>query len=157
MNKDERRRAQQRLWRAANREHIKKYMKKYMKKYLSDPKVRARMNKRYDRYRANHPERYILSIASTTARKRGIRFNLKESDIIIPKRCPVFGLKLERKAKSRATTPTLDRINPRRGYVRGNVAVISHLANRLKNNATAAQHRRIADWMDTMTKQRRAR
>lgn len=33
------------------------------------------------------------------------------------------------------------------GYVPSNVIVMSYLANRLKNDGTAAQHARIAQWM----------
>lgn len=36
-------------------------------------------------------------------------------------------------------SPTLDRIIPRKGYVRGNIIVISFFANRVKNNATVEQ------------------
>lgn len=33
------------------------------------------------------------------------------------------------------------------GYVPGNVEVISFRANRIKNNGTADEHERIAQWM----------
>ena len=34
------------------------------------------------------------------------------------------------------TSPTLDKIIPERGYVKGNVQVISHKANSMKRNAS---------------------
>lgn len=33
-------------------------------------------------------------------------------------------------------SPTIDRINPKLGYIKGNVWVISNKANRFKNDAT---------------------
>jgi hypothetical protein len=45
---------------------------------------------------------------------------------------------------------SLDRIDPVLGYVQGNIAVISHLANTLKNNCTDPQvFRRIAEYLET--------
>jgi hypothetical protein len=62
-------------------------------------------------------------------------FELQVEDIAIPERCPVFG---ERLVTGRETSgpwsPTLDRVIPELGYVRGNVWVISLRANVLKRN-----------------------
>jgi hypothetical protein len=44
----------------------------------------------------------------------------------------------------------LDRIIPEEGYVAGNVNVVSYRANRIKNDGTAEEHLKIADWMDSM-------
>lgn len=100
----------------------------------------------------NFPSRrthVMLNAAKRKAWKLNLPFDLVKNDVIIPEFCPVFGLKLERgKGRSHYASPTLDRLIPSLGYVRGNVAVISMLANSMKGNATAVQHRRIADWMD---------
>lgn len=46
-------------------------------------------------------------------------------------------------------SPTLDKLNPTLGYVKGNVAIISHLANSMKQNVTdPAAFRRLADWLE---------
>jgi hypothetical protein len=51
-----------------------------------------------------------------------------------------LGLKLEQgNGKSTASSPSLDRIDSSKGYVKGNVRVISHRANLLKNNATVEE------------------
>jgi len=44
-------------------------------------------------------------------------------------------------------SPTLDRIDPNKGYVKGNIQVLSHLANMMKSNATAEELHLFADWI----------
>jgi hypothetical protein len=46
----------------------------------------------------------------------------------------------------------LDRVIPELGYVPGNVAVISLRANTMKQDATAAELRVLADWIDNHTR-----
>lgn len=41
-----------------------------------------------------------------------------------------------------------DRLAAGKGYVPGNVAIISMRANQIKNDATAEEHCRVAAWMD---------
>jgi hypothetical protein len=51
------------------------------------------------------------------------------------------------------SSPSLDRFYPERGYVAGNCFVISSLANRIKNNATAPQVAQVAVWMQQTAEQ----
>lgn len=44
-------------------------------------------------------------------------------------------------------SPSLDRIIPERGYVRGNVVFLSTLANRIKTNATTDEIIRVAEYL----------
>lgn len=70
---------------------------------------------------------------------KGLEFTITPKDIEIPSHCPVFGCKLQRGSGSGgavATSPSIDRIDSSKGYVPGNVRVISKRANTLKNNAT---------------------
>jgi hypothetical protein len=45
------------------------------------------------------------------------------------------------------SSPSIDRLVPALGYVPGNVALLCWRCNNLKRNATAAELRRISDWM----------
>lgn len=95
-------------------------------------------------YWDSHLEKLILMRARRRAKKFGVEFNITESDIVIPKRCPVLGIRMSRRpGRACADSPSLDRINPKRGYVRGNVWVISWRANRLKGDATVAELERL--------------
>lgn len=53
-------------------------------------------------------------------------------------RCPCLGIKLEW-CGDPDNSPSLDRINNDKGYVKGNVVWISHYANSIKRNATIDQ------------------
>ena len=78
---------------------------------------------------ANTPrEKRLWNAAKSRANKKGREFNIELSDIVIPTTCPVLGTPM--------VAPSLDRIDSSKGYVKGNVRVISKRANTLKNNAT---------------------
>lgn len=81
------------------------------------------------------------------AKKRGIAYDLKPEDVAIPAFCPVLGIPLYRNtggACQSDNSPTIDRIKPERGYVAGNVIVISARANAIKSNATPAELLKVA-------------
>jgi hypothetical protein len=68
-----------------------------------------------------------------------MEFSLTPDDIHVPARCPILGIPLRPaygRSGPRHGSPSLERLNPEVGYVRGNVAVISHRANQLKSNLT---------------------
>jgi hypothetical protein len=94
-----------------------------------------------------------VQAAKHRAKKRGLEFNLTYDDIIVPEFCPVLGLKLsvnvgEKKIKD--TSPTIDRIDSTKGYICGNVVVVSWRVNRIKNNATIEELRKIADYYEVI-------
>lgn len=106
-------------YRKANREKVLEYRKQWC---------------------AANRERCLWTKAKKRAKKRGLEFNIEVSDVVIPEFCPVLGLKLEQgKGKMQASSPTLDRIDSSKGYIKGNVRVISYRANMLKNNATVEE------------------
>ena len=65
-------------------------------------------------------------------------------------RCPITREPFVRgEGKVGPRSMTLDRIIPELGYVAGNIAVISHLANTIKQNCTDPSiFRRLADYME---------
>jgi len=95
-----------------------------------------------DAWKYKHrPSWKLVESARGRAKVMGIKFNLTEADVVIPEYCPILGIKLKRGRGGGPTpnSPSLDRIDPTKGYVKGNVWVISHRANRIKNNATAEE------------------
>ena len=82
----------------------------------------------------------VWNTAKSRATELGYRFDLKPSDIFIPKECPLLGIRLcLSNHKTKFNSPSIDRINSRRGYVRGNIWVISQKANTIKSNASLAE------------------
>lgn len=78
------------------------------------------------------------------AKKRSYMYNLEftidKSDIIIPVECPILHIPLSvGKVGGSDYSPSLDRIDSTKGYIKGNVQVISHLANAMKNSASSEQ------------------
>jgi hypothetical protein len=60
--------------------------------------------------------------------------------ILVPLRCPVLGVTLALgDNRSRDCSPSLDRVDPARGYVPGNVMVISNRANQAKSDLTCVE------------------
>ena len=103
---------------------------------------------------ARDPVGVMLRGVKSRANARGIPFSLTRDDITIPENCPCCSRKLEArtgefKQGARPSSPSLDRIEPKLGYVSGNVAVICSRCNALKYNATAEELRTVARWIET--------
>lgn len=89
----------------------------------------------------------MLRAARSRASSRNLPFNLTTDDFSIPERCPALGIEITLNG-DRDHSPSLDRILPSMGYVKGNVMVLSNRANRIKNDATAFELRAIADFLE---------
>ena len=75
--------------------------------------------------------------AKNRAKERGLDFNIEVSDIVIPEVCPILEVPFEFGTKGNYSyTPSLDRIDNSKGYVKGNIMVMSQKANSMKNSAT---------------------
>jgi len=76
-----------------------------------------------------------------------LEFTITESDIPpMGERCPLLGEPFEIGGDKRYS-PSLDRIDPKRGYVPGNVWIVGWRANLIKSNGTAEEHEMIAQAM----------
>lgn len=87
------------------------------------------------------PAAFLLSRTKDRALKQGIEFNITIDDIAIPDVCPMLGIPLFFSQKGsiagkNPNSPSVDRIDPKQGYIKGNVMVISWRANQLKNDST---------------------
>ena len=95
--------------------------------------------------------KYIWWRAKKRSEKSGIDFNIQISDIQIPSVCPVFGFEFEvgdGKGPS-DKSPSLDRIDNTKGYVKGNILVISFKANKMKNDGTIDDMEKLLCFMKT--------
>lgn len=91
------------------------------------------------------PQYRLWRSAKSNTKKDGIKFSLTLRDIIIPEKCPLLLVDLVFNAKGyNDYSPSIDRIDPNKGYIKDNIWVVSHRANKIKNDATIEELFRIA-------------
>ena len=85
------------------------------------------------------------------AKKNNIDFFIDFEDLLpLPTYCPVLNIELDYgfKGKMAFNSPSIDRVNPSKGYIKGNVIVISQKANAIKQNANPTEIRAVADFFE---------
>lgn len=113
---------------------------------------RKARNLRTLKWHRNNPQRSYWLAAKGRAKRANLPFNLEVSDIIFPKCCPILGIKLKFTSGGRTpNTPSLDRTIASKGYVKGNVHIISWKANRLKCDASLEELKKLVAYMENNT------
>jgi len=157
--------AQDKAYREANKEKIKVYKEANKEKILAQQKAYYDANKekilaQKKAYREANKEKSMLKNARKRAKKNNIPFNITEdylksiypSDMI----CPVLGFEMSVGVDENGwtdTSPSLDRIIPEKGYVQGNVVIVSMRANSIKRDATPEEIRKVADFYEKVYEQ----
>lgn len=130
------------LWRLNNPEKMKAYSQKYYAKNKDKFKIKL------SKWREKNQQKAMLLRAKQRAKQKQFEFNLESSDIIIPLKCPILDIDIIRNNKSlKSNSPSLDRIDNEKGYVKGNIMVISNKANVMKNNAMPEELIKFANWI----------
>ena len=84
-------------------------------------------------------------------KRTGREFSIDLEDIFIPEKCPVFGFDLKREDKKTwMCAPSVDRIDSSKGYIKGNVTVVSRRANILKRDATVEELELLLNYYKTL-------
>jgi len=124
-------------WTCENRDKVNSYTQKWAD---NNPEKRRLLNDLS--HNKNRIKRFFYS-AKNRALKSGADFELEFEDIIIPDTCPILGIPLKftnlgskKSNEERDQTPSIDRIDNNKGYIRGNVWIISLLANVMKNKGS---------------------
>lgn len=146
-------------WYAENREAVSAYYKarrsdpsdtlrKYQKEYHAKNPVSAEQSRRHY---YKHYLRHKIRTAKKRAEMLGIPFAITENDISIPDRCPVLGIPVRVGADvPRQNVPALDRMDNTKGYVKGNVRIISWRANSLKSDMSLDECRCLMMYMEAI-------
>jgi len=121
----------------------------------NDPLGHKRRTRKYvAKLKATNPKKYTAKqqcgSASKRARALGLSFDLTVGYIesIAPEFCPILGRRLKYGGGEKTNDPAaLDRIDPEKGYIQGNVQVISLLANLMKSNASPEDMILFAKWV----------
>ncbi len=136
-------RNKERLLKQANEYYAKnkERVKEYQAAYRCTPESKEYQKEYSTHWRKVNREKILWLGARKRAKDRNIEFTIEETDIIIPATCPVLGIPIVRTIDKQACSgsPSLDRIDSNKGYIKGNIRVISFRANTLKNNASVEE------------------
>jgi len=128
---------------AVHREQVRAKTKEWYAKNVNGMREKAIANyrKNYFSGKIKHRLRSAWHAAKLRAKKRGLEFDLKLADLGEPTHCAASGVEFDLTASFRSGNifvPSLDRIDPKLGYVRGNVRVVCHGYNLAKHTGTDA-------------------
>lgn len=146
--KKARKREYDRKYREVHKERLREYMQTYTatnKEKLQAKDLEVRRKRALSGYS-------VLKNTESRCRKNGTPFNLTKEyvDSITPTHCPILGYLLVRqvgKVGASYNSPSIDRIVPSKGYIIGNVQIISNKANTMKSNATPEELLMFANWI----------
>lgn len=99
-----------------------------------------------DWYREWNNGKYLQ--VKKTARNRGIEFTITKEDF--PEKieyCPILGIKLRYDGKLGSDSASIDRIDTEKGYIPGNVQILSQKANTAKGNLTNDELLKFAEYI----------
>jgi hypothetical protein len=118
----------------------KKY-RDWLKLNRSKPEVKLRLKQYGITWRATLKGNQILlwQSAKRHAKQKGLEFSICKEDIEIPTICPLLGITLVQGGADIWTSPSVDRKDSNKGYVKTNIWVISRRANLLKSDATVEE------------------
>lgn len=147
----EKRREQKRLaaarYRARHPERQKEITRAYRERNAE--KEVARRKTAADKMREEKPQLCMYYSARKRAKQGGYPCTISVDDIAIPSHCPILGIPLVigKGVLNAPNSPTLDKIDPKLGYVAGNIQVISRKANTMKNDASREELVLFAKWV----------
>lgn len=129
---------------AKYRENHKEQIDAYSYEYNSRPEV---IERKAEWHQEKSSKRSIstkigdmLSRAKNRSEEKNVPFNITKEDIAFVEICPLLNIPLNWEGGPRdKNTPSLDRVIPELGYVKGNVRIISNLANMMKSYASAQE------------------
>lgn len=112
---------------------------------------RLRQNKGAFRHGKSHAvEGFMYYGAKQRARRKGLPFDIDIEDVVVPDTCPLLNISIKKQTGIlSASSPTLDRIDSTKGYVKGNVWVISHKANTAKSDLSLAEMQLLCRNLET--------
>lgn len=118
-----------------HREYNRTYMREWRQSNIEIARTRE------TNWRNSNPKKRLINCTRQTAKLKGLDHNITENDLELPTLCPLLGIPIDYTAGNGKTMlkPSVDRINPELGYIKGNVELMSSLANTMKSKATPEQ------------------
>lgn len=135
---------------ARRAEYWARSRKKQKEARAADPEKAARYKESARAYVRNLSwARHRLMHLKSRAIKQGVPWEADAYEgLDMPAVCPVLGIPLFKGTGGPTmNSPSIDRKVPSMGYVKGNIQIISQLANGMKQNATPEQLLAFAEWV----------
>jgi hypothetical protein len=113
-------------------------------------------NYQEDRAEVLRQRRHLVAskLRNNVSSKKGREFTLTAEALDWPDNCPVLGIPLNYRVKGQGkraeNSPSFDRLDSNKGYTPDNVRVISWRANRIKNDGTLEEHRKIVQYLESV-------
>lgn len=127
----------QNSYRKDNLEKVKIWNKNSKQKAFSDETKKEKIREQKRNSNKKNVVHCLWKRTKDRAIKKGLDFDLIESEIIIPELCPILEIPIFVGTKGDYNnSPTIDRIDNSKGYTKDNVKIISMLANTMKNSAS---------------------
>ena len=96
-----------------------------------------------------NPYRVVFDNCKARVKRESVwGFELDFDTFDFPEYCPYLGIKLDYdygKGSIKENSPSFDRIDSSKGYVSGNVEIVSHKANTMKSNGTVEEQVKMAE------------
>jgi hypothetical protein len=108
-----------------------------LRKYYAIPVEERQRRALY--YNRKNPNQYLYETIRASAHAAGYETDLVVEDIVIPEYCPYLKEPLDLVRSKSLLAPSIDRIDSEGKYMKGNIQIISKLANWMKSKATVGQ------------------
>jgi hypothetical protein len=105
------------------------------------------------RRRKADPFGFALGQLRRNAKKRGLEFSVTKKDFLpLPTHCPVLNVELDYSGAGTWNAASIDRSDCSKGYIPGNVVIMSKRANMLKNDASPEELRKVLEYIRNISK-----
>jgi len=122
-----------------NYEYVKEWRKNNPEKYKAQRKRARERSKEIQSTKSVEEDRVqrLFHGIKKRCRENGICCDIKTyKEIEIPTHCPYLNIELSYDGSRGKNAASIDKIIPELGYTKGNIQIISMLANQMKSNAT---------------------
>lgn len=132
----------------------KQELKDYLSNYQKTERGKKVIKKANDKYVMNNINQVIYQRLKHRSLQKKMDFNLTPEYIksILVVSCPILNIPIKvnlnnKGSRVRRDSISIDRIDNTKGYIIGNVRVVSSLANRMKSDATPQEMITFAKWV----------
>ena len=120
-----------------NYEYVKEWRKNNPEKYKAQRKRARERRKEITKSVEEDRVQRLFHGVKKRCRENGICCDIKTyKEIEIPTHCPYLNIELVYDGSRGKNAASIDKIIPELGYTKGNIQIISMLANQMKSNAT---------------------